>query len=118
MTFRWTSEVPPAMLAALLHNHCRCQKPQAARPLRAPRAPPPRDACVISDQVSLTQLDSGPGAIPFANLERVRQLWVLKTTSETYTSTRASATAGSSIVPRAAPLRTAPRDSPRGQLPP
>ena len=100
MTLRWTSEVPPAMLAALLHNHWRCQKPHIGA--SAPRTESAADdkSCVMCDQVSLTQLDSGPGAMPLASFERVRQLWVLNTTRETYASTSASAHRG--IVERAA----------------
>src|SRR5580704_3429977 len=90
------------MLAALLHNHCRCQNPQSGASSPSTASAADERCWVISDHVSLTQLDSGPGAMPLANLERVRQLWVRKTTNETYASTRASETRGSSRVPRAA----------------
>ena len=37
----------------------------------------------MSDHVSFTQLDSGPGSPPRASFDSVRQLWVRSTTSDT-----------------------------------
>jgi hypothetical protein len=73
MIVRWISEVPPAMLAALLHSHCRCQRPSPgflAAPFHSGAAPPKSSSAtspmrwVAVVQASLTTLDSAPGWPP------------------------------------------------------
>ena len=55
MIVRCTSEVPPAMLAALLHSHCRCHLPVERRPrARRRRA---RDLGQVLGHVGPRQLD-------------------------------------------------------------
>ena len=73
---RCTCEVPPAMPAALLHNHCRAQGPASADDGSRPgtRSAASDSPCVMAVHVSLTQLDSGPGSSPRPSRVRVRRL--------------------------------------------
>ena len=54
MMLRWTSDVPPAIDAALLHSHCRCHLPSAGH---VRRTAPQR--CTPSPHSSIARVDSG-----------------------------------------------------------
>ena len=71
----------------------------------------------MCDQVSFTQLDSGPGAMPLASFERVRQLWVRNTTErDVRVDERVRSPSGSSSVPALRGLcEELRRGSPRGR---
>src|SRR5262249_14432444 len=87
-----TSDVPPAIDAAWHHTPCRGRKPPpglsvafhhsgAARP--APSSARAESAWVMSVHASLVTLDSGPGSMPFASRDSVRQLCRRSTRSST-----------------------------------
>ena len=62
MIVRWISEVPPAMLPAFDHSHCRCHLPQIGD-AGSTTSRASSDRCWLrSVYASFTQLDSGPGS--------------------------------------------------------